>query len=116
MTVDDVVSYCLAKPGAEETYPWGELVVKVGGKAFAFVGKTSGTVGVKAGRTAEEAAGEWCARYPDVVTPSAYIGRYGWIKVPLGGAVPDDEVRELVDTSYADVVARLPKKRRPASA
>ena len=67
-------------------------------------------------QAAEEAAGEWCARYPDVVTRSAYIGRYGWIKVPLDGAVPDDEVRELVDTSYADVVARLPKKRRPASA
>jgi predicted DNA-binding protein (MmcQ/YjbR family) len=45
MTVDDLVSCCLAKPGAEETYPWGELVVKVGDKAFAFVGETSATVG-----------------------------------------------------------------------
>jgi predicted DNA-binding protein (MmcQ/YjbR family) len=116
MTLDELVSYCLAKPGAEETYPWGELVVKVGGKGFAFVGETSGTVGVKAGRTAEEAASEWCARYPEVVTPSAYVGRYGWITVPLGGAVPDDEVRELVDASYAGVVARLPRSRRPAGA
>ncbi len=37
MNVGDLVDHCLSKPGAEETYPWGEqdLVAKVGGKAFA---------------------------------------------------------------------------------
>jgi hypothetical protein len=36
VTVGDLVDYCLSKPGAEETYPWGEqdLAAKVGGKAF----------------------------------------------------------------------------------
>ena len=31
MNRDELVDYCLAKPGAEETYPWGEdeLVAKV---------------------------------------------------------------------------------------
>ena len=40
MNRDELVEYCLAKPGAEETYPWGEeeLVAKVGGKGFAFIG------------------------------------------------------------------------------
>jgi predicted DNA-binding protein (MmcQ/YjbR family) len=38
---EELVAYCLAKPGAEETYPWGEeeLVAKVGGKGFAFNGE-----------------------------------------------------------------------------
>jgi predicted DNA-binding protein (MmcQ/YjbR family) len=114
MTVDEVVAHCLAKPGAEETYPWGdaELVVKVGGKAFAFIGLGAGTVGLKCGVNAEE-AGEWCDRYPDDIRASDYIGRYGWNRVQLGGTVLDDDVLELLDTSYDAVVAKLPKSKRP---
>jgi predicted DNA-binding protein (MmcQ/YjbR family) len=115
VTVDDVIEYCLAKAGAEETYPWGdgELVAKVGGKAFAFIGLGDGkSVGVKCGTNAE-AAGEWRDRYPSAITISAYIGRYGWNSVSLDGAVPADEVRELLDLSYDSIVATLPKAKRP---
>jgi len=47
MTLDELIKYCLGEPAAEETYPWGdgELVCKVGGKAFAFIGLGSGTIG-----------------------------------------------------------------------
>lgn len=116
MNRDDVIGYCLGKPGAEETYPWGdgELVAKVGGRAFAFVGLGGepGSVGVKCGRSAEEAA-EWRERYPDAVTMSAYIGRYGWNAVRMDGTVPEDDVRELIDASYDAAVAALPRARRP---
>jgi predicted DNA-binding protein (MmcQ/YjbR family) len=110
MTLDELIKYCLNKPAAEETYPWGdgELVCK----AFAFIGVEAQTVGVKCGPTAEAAA-EWRDRYPDDITASAYIGRYGWIRITLGGRVPAEEVRELVDMSYDGVVARLPKAKRP---
>jgi predicted DNA-binding protein (MmcQ/YjbR family) len=111
---EELVAYCLAKPGAEESYPWGEaeLVAKVGGKGFAFIGLEGGTVGVKCGRDAAEAA-EWRDRYPDAVTRSHYVGRYGWNSVDWTGPVPDDEVRELIDASYDAAVAALPKSRRP---
>ncbi|ALG10725.1 MmcQ/YjbR family DNA-binding protein [Kibdelosporangium phytohabitans] len=114
MTVDEVVALCLVKPGAEETYPWGdaELVAKVGGKAFAFIGLFAGTVGLKCGASAEEAA-EWRDRYPGDITISAYIGRHGWNRVVIGGAVPDDDLLELLDISYDAIVAKLPKSRRP---
>jgi hypothetical protein len=69
------------------------VVAKVGGKAFAFIGDDSGTVGVKCGRDAAEAA-EWRDRYPDAITVSAYIGRYAWKAVDWTGGVPDDEVLE----------------------
>jgi predicted DNA-binding protein (MmcQ/YjbR family) len=110
---DELVGYCLGKPGAEETYPWGEeeLVAKVGGKGFAFIG--AGTVSVKCGRDAAEAA-EWRDRYPQAITSSHYVGRYGWNSVELDGQVPDDELRELVDASYDAAVAALPRSRRPA--
>ena len=114
MTVDEVVAQCLAKPGAEETYPWGdaELVVKVGGKAFAFIGLSEATVGLKCGATAEE-AGEWRDRYPEDVAISDYIGRYGWNRVTIGGTIPDDDLLELLASSYDAIVAKLPKSRRP---
>ncbi len=52
MDRDELVTYCMTKPGAEETYPWGEdeLVAKVGGKGPAFIG--AGTVSVTCGRDA----------------------------------------------------------------
>ena len=113
MDRDELVAYCLAKPGAEETYPWGDA--KVGGKGFAFIGLEGGTVSVKCGRDAAEAA-EWRDRYPGAVTMSHYVGRYGWNSVDWTGAVPDDDVRELVDASYDAAVAALPKRRRPQAA
>lgn len=43
----------------------------------------------------------------------AHLGRYGWNTVALDGTIPEDEIVELVDQSYALVVAKLPKARRP---
>ncbi len=43
----------------------------------------------------------------------AYIGQHGWNTFTLDGSIPDDEVAELVDTSYQLIVAKLPKKDRP---
>lgn len=113
MTVDELVAYCLSKPGAAEDYPWGdgELTAKVGGKVFAFIGLGGGSVGLKCGANADEAA-VWRERYPQAITVSAYIGRYGWNAVRLDG-VPTDDVMELVDASYEDIVRRLPRSKRP---
>lgn len=118
MTLDDVIEHCLTKPGAEETYPFGdgELCCKVGGKIFAFISlddnPDGGSVGVKSGATADD-AGHWRERYPEDITVSAYIGRYGWNRVQLRGAVPADELRELLDLSYDLIVAKLPRSKRP---
>jgi predicted DNA-binding protein (MmcQ/YjbR family) len=118
MTWAALLAECLAKPGAWQDQPWeGDTVVKVGDKIFAFLGSESAepSVGLKCGRTRDE-ANEWLARYPDDATVTAYIGRYGWNTLRLGGAIPDDEVLEALDTSYQMVVSKLPKKDRPASA
>ena len=112
MTPEELLSHCLAKPGAWQDEPWeGDLVVKVGPKIFAFLG--SGTsVGVKCGRSRDE-ADEWLARYPADASVMAYIGRSGWNTLRLGGAIPDEEILDAVDTSYEAVVSKLPRKDRP---
>jgi len=130
MTWDDLLAYCLAKPGAWQDEPWdGDVVVKVSSKIFAFLGSgpssgpSSGpepgtepvpgaAVGLKCGGT-RELADEWLARYPGDASVMAYIGRSGWNSLRIGGAIPDDELLEAVDSSYAAVVSKLPKKDRP---
>src|SRR5947208_2726801 len=81
MTPAELKAYCLAKAGAWLDEPWeGDEVVKVGDKIFAFLGSPgapSPVVGLKCGRNSDE-AGELRARYPEHVTASAYVGRYGW--------------------------------------
>jgi predicted DNA-binding protein (MmcQ/YjbR family) len=111
VTHEELVAYCMAKPGAVPDEPWeGDLVAKVGGKIFAFLGGDG--LGVKCGRDADEAA-ELRHRYPEHVTVMAYIGRHGWNSVRVDGTIPDDELRELVDESYDAIVAKLPKRLRP---
>ena len=116
MTREELLAYCLAKPGAWPDEPWeGDVVVKVASKIFAFLGSDSPApqVGLKCGAS-REAADEWLARYPDDVSVMAYIGRSGWNTLKVGGAIPDDEVREAIDASYDAVVSKLPRKDRPA--
>ena len=112
VTPEELVRYCLDKPGAWRDEPWeGDTVAKVATKIFAFLG--SGTaVGLKCGLTRDE-ADEWLARYPQDAAVMPYIGRSGWNTLQVGGAIPDDELREAVDASYDFVVAKLPKKDRP---
>jgi predicted DNA-binding protein (MmcQ/YjbR family) len=114
LTAADLLEHCLAKPGAWQDEPWeGDVVAKVGEKIFAFVGSGT-TVGLKCGANRDE-ADELVDTYPDDVSKMAYLGRSGWNTVRLGGAVPDDEILELIDTSYDTIVAKLPKSRRPSA-
>jgi predicted DNA-binding protein (MmcQ/YjbR family) len=134
MTRDELLRYCLTKPGAWPDEPWeGDTVAKVGPKIFAFLGSDGGsgsdggagsdgggsvggaTVGLKCGST-RQVADEWLLRYPEDASVMPYIGRSGWNSLRTGGAIPDDEVFEAIDASYDAVVAKLPKKDRPASA
>ncbi len=116
MTRAELLSWCLARPGAWQDEPWeGDVVVKVGAKIFAFFGPEGGaTVGLKCGRS-RDAADEWLARYPGDAGKLAYIGRSGWNSLRIGGAIPDDELLEAALGSYEYVVSVLPKKDRPAA-
>jgi predicted DNA-binding protein (MmcQ/YjbR family) len=111
MTRDDLLATCMAKPGAWQDQPWeGDVVAKVAAKIFAFLGGDS--VGLKCASTREE-ADEWLQRYPEDARVMPYIGRSGWNTLRIDGAIPDDELLEAIETSYAMVVSKLAKKDRP---
>ena len=115
MTPEELLDYCLAKPGAWADEPWeNDTVVKVGPKIFAFLGAVGppASVGLKCARTRAE-ADEWLHRFPEAATPMAYIGRFGWNSLVIDGPIPAEEILEAVDASYDVVVAALPKRDRP---
>ena len=112
MTFDELMAYCLTKPGAWRDQPWeGDFVAKVGEKIFAFVGDEA--VGVKCGDDRDD-ADEWLLRYPEDASVMSYIGRSGWNTLRTNGTISDREILEAVDDSYLLVVSKLPGKRRPA--
>lgn len=114
MTGEQLLRYCLGKPGAWQDEPWeGDVVVKVATKIFAFLG-AGDSVGLKCGKTREE-ADEWLRRYPDEASVMPYIGRSGWNTLRIDGTIPAEEVREAVDASYQAVLSKLPKKDRPTA-
>ena len=119
LTKAELLAYALAKPGAWQDEPWeGDIVAKVGDKIFAFLTShptpdTGTSVGVKCGANRSD-ADEWLLQFPEDAHVMAYIGRSGWNTLDVGGAIPDDEILEAVDSSYDTIVAKPPKSRRPA--
>jgi predicted DNA-binding protein (MmcQ/YjbR family) len=115
LTFEELLTFCLIKPGAWRDEPWdGDVVAKVDQKIFAFLGdsKGDGAVGVKLGDGRDE-ADTWLAQYPDDARVMSYIGRSGWNTLLFNGSIPDEEILAAVDESYLRVVEKLAKKRRP---
>lgn len=113
MDSDDALRYALGKPGAWPDSPWGDNhdLAKVGSKIFLFPGRVEdkSTIIVK---NTETAVAEFKQRYPELAGPAPYLNKRLWVRVTID-ELPDDEVRELIDDSYDQVVAKLPKAQRP---
>jgi predicted DNA-binding protein (MmcQ/YjbR family) len=113
MDSDDALRYALSKPGAWPDSPWADEhdLAKVGSKIFLFQGKVEGrnTITVK---NSEAAVAELKQRYPELARAPRYLDKRLWVQLVIDG-VPDEEVRELIDDSYDQVVAKLPKSERP---
>ena len=93
-----VLTFALQLPEAYLDHPWGEDVVKVRGKVFAFMGTSEGSdpgMTVKLGESREQALASPGA------TPSAYgLGRAGWVTVPFAGAPPVAVLKDWLEESY----------------
>ena len=112
MHLDAFRDYCLAKPHATEDLPFGPdvLTFKVAGKMFAITNleRLPPAVGLKCD---PERALELREAY-DGISTGPYLNKKHWNYVQLRGDVPDHLIHELVDHSYALVVAGLPRRER----
>ena len=109
MNIEDVRNYCLSKPGAEETLPFGPdtLVYKVGGKAFLLTGLESERLRFnvkcdpdKAIELREEHA---------CVLPGYHMNKKHWNTIVVDGSVSSKQLKEWIDDSYELVKPKLKK-------
>ena len=112
MNLDDFREWCLAKPHATESTPFGEdvLVYKVGNKIFALASldEVPPTANLKCD---PDRALAWRDQYEEV-RPGYHMNKKHWNTVELESGIPADELRQMLDHSYDLVVASLPRSVR----
>ena len=111
MDLETFREYCLTKSGATEGTPFGAdtLVFKVGGKIFALASLDDIPPRVNL-KCDPERALDLRDRFEEV-QPGYHMNKKHWNTVELSGAIPDAELRGMIDHSYELVAARLPKGR-----
>ena len=99
---DALRDYALAMPGAKEEFPWGDRVVKVNKKIFAFLGRKDGVddglrLCVKLPKSGAEAL------KLSFTEPAGYgMGKHGWVGVHIlpGDELPVEMLKEWIEESY----------------
>ncbi|MBC7948150.1 MAG: MmcQ/YjbR family DNA-binding protein [Chitinophagaceae bacterium] len=109
MNIESLRDYCLNKPNAEETLPFGPdtLVFKVGGKMFLLVGLDEEQLSFNV-KCDPAMAVELREQYSSVL-PGYHMNKKHWNTVIVDGSVPDKQLKEWIDLSY-DLVRGVPKK------
>jgi predicted DNA-binding protein (MmcQ/YjbR family) len=105
-------AYVLAKPGAEETYPFGPgtMVAKVVGKMFALFSEDDAPRQISLKVDPQE--GELLRGAHPTIVPGYHLNKRHWITAPIDGSLPPDLLTDLIDDSYDLVVASLTKAKR----
>jgi predicted DNA-binding protein (MmcQ/YjbR family) len=109
MNIESLTSYCLAKKGVQESFPFGgdTLVFKVMDKIFALTGLENSPCTVNLKCDPEKAA-ELRENYEDI-QPGYHMNKKHWNTVNIEGSLSDALIKELIDHSYDLVVSSLPK-------
>src|SRR6266705_4708111 len=97
MDLQEFREYCLSKPGASESTPFGDdvLVFRVGGKMFALapLDEVPATVNLKCD---PELALDLRDRY-EQVQPGYNMNKKHWNTMELSGRIPEAELRKMID-------------------
>lgn len=116
MNRDELVEYCLGKPGAVETYPFDETtaVFKVKNKIFALSGQGVDPVSVNLKCDPDHA--EALRSIYDAVKPGYHMDKRHWNTITFDGSIPDVQIKEMIDHSYELVVSKLSRQDRESLA
>ena len=112
---DDLKQYCEGKPGTEGSYPFGPgvLVIKVMGKMFALIPDDDPlTINLKC----DPALAEILRQNYEAVQPGYHMDKRHWNTVSIDGSIPDEDIIDMIEQSYALIVKGLKKADREALA
>ena len=112
MTISELLQYCMAKPGAEQSVhsDWKATQIKVGDVLFAMVKEVEGRPAASL-KTSPELA-DLLRQQHDDVRPSKHLNKAHWSTVYLDGSLPGSQIYYLVDASYQQAVELLPEATR----
>src|SRR5438067_128549 len=112
MNANEIISYCLARPGSRESMPFGEdtLVFKVKGKIFLLLSLDvfPPEFNVKCNPVKALLLRE---RYA-CVKPGYHMNKKHWNTIVCDGTVSNVEMLEWISHSYELVLQALPAKER----
>ncbi|MBH1959862.1 MAG: MmcQ/YjbR family DNA-binding protein [Flavobacteriia bacterium] len=109
MDANEILDYCLAKKGVEETFPFDKetLVMKVGGKMFLLMPLEKQPLSI-----AVKTDPEWSAELREKhtqITGAYHMNKTHWNSVVCEG-LKRALVMKLIDSSYELIFNSLPKK------
>lgn len=112
MTSSDLLVYCMAKSGAEQSVhsDWKATQIKVADVLFAMVNEVEERPAVSL-KTSPELAELLRQQHSDV-RPSRHLNKAHWSTVYLDGTLPDSQIYYLVDASYQQAITLLPEQTR----
>src|SRR5436190_4314547 len=101
MNIESLREYCLSKPGAEETMPFGPdtLVFKVNGKIFLLDGMDDEPLSFNVKCDPDKAI-ELREQFACVL-PGYHMNKKHWNTIIVDGSVPSKQIKEWIDDSYS---------------
>jgi len=109
VNIEDLRIYCLNKQAVTESFPFDEtsLVFKVKNKMFAIL-SLDGDLAISLKCNPERAI-ELREKYPAII-PGYHLNRKLWNTIYIDDSISGKLITELIDHSYALIVASLPNK------
>jgi predicted DNA-binding protein (MmcQ/YjbR family) len=101
MNIESLREYCLSRPGAEETLPFGPdtLVFKVNGKIFLLAGMDDEPLSFNVKCDPDKAI-ELREQFACVL-PGYHMNKKHWNTIIVDGSVSSKQIKEWIDDSYA---------------
>ena len=114
MNIETFRDFCLTLPYTTEDMPFGEdfLVFRIANRIFALINLNRVPMSVSLKCNPERAV-ELREQYPDKIVAGYYLNKKYWNAVLLE-SLPEVLIKEMVQHSYDQVLAKVPKKEREA--
>jgi predicted DNA-binding protein (MmcQ/YjbR family) len=111
MTIDELRALCLSLPGTTEKETWGDaehagdVTFRIKDKIYLITGPDGGGATI---RTTIEQQADLIAAFPRSAKVAAYVGRFGWVSVEIGGpdALDPEVVRETVRSAWRRTIPK----------
>ncbi len=109
MNIEEIRDYALAKPGSEESLPFGNdtLVFKVNGKIFLLMGLDAKPIQFNV-KCDPDRAIELREQHACII-PGYHMNKKHWNSVIVDGSLSNKELKEQIDHSYTLIA---PKKKK----